>query len=121
MGADEIDLGDTVGAAHPDDIARLYSALAPAVPAAMTTLHLHDTNGQATANIRRALELGVRSFDSACAGLGGCPFAPGSRGNVDTAAVLSLLESLGYRTGVRAAAAADAIAPIRQARRASTM
>lgn len=121
IGADEIDLGDTIGAARPDDIARLYSALAPAVPAALTTLHLHDTNGQAIANVRRALELGVRSFDSSCAGLGGCPYAPGARGNVDTADVLALLDSLGYASGVRAALAASAMDVIRHARRASAM
>jgi hydroxymethylglutaryl-CoA lyase len=121
LGVDEIDLGDTVGAALPDDIARLYATLAPVLAPALTTLHLHDTNGQACANIRRALELGVRSLDSACAGLGGCPYAPGARGNVDTAAVLALLGELGYGTGIRADLAASAIAPIRQARRASAM
>lgn len=121
IGVDEIDLGDTIGAAHPEEIARLYATLAPAIAPELTTLHLHDTNGQACANIRRALALGVRSFDSACAGLGGCPFAPGARGNVDTAAVLALVAELGYETGVRADLAASAIASIRQERRASAM
>lgn len=119
MGAGEIDLGDTVGAAVPDDIARVYGALAPVVPAAVTTLHCHDTNGRALDNIRRALQLGVRSFDSSVGGLGGCPYAPGAAGNVDTLDVLALLESLGYETGVRADAAAAAISLIRQTRRTS--
>jgi hydroxymethylglutaryl-CoA lyase len=119
MGAGEIDLGDTVGAAVPDDIARLYDALADVIPAGMTTLHCHDTNGRALDNIRRALQIGVRSFDSSAGGLGGCPYAPGAAGNVDTLSVLALLQSLGYETGVRAAAAADAISLIRQTRRAS--
>ncbi|MFO0783446.1 MAG: hydroxymethylglutaryl-CoA lyase [Phycisphaerales bacterium] len=119
MGVDEIDLGDTTGAATPESVARLYAALEPSVPAALTTLHLHDTGGRALDNITRALELGVRSFDSSCGGLGGCPYAPGAKGNVDTLAVLGLLQSLGYTTGVDASAAASAISPIRQALRNS--
>ncbi len=119
MGVDEIDLGDTVGAASPEDIVRLYTALGPCVPAAFTTLHLHDTKGRALDNIRCALQLGVRSLDSSVGGLGGCPYAPGAPGNVDTLAVLALLQSLGYETGVRSEAAAEAISPIRQLLRTS--
>lgn len=119
LGVDEIDLGDTIGAAHPQDIEHLYAELAPSIPAQVTTLHLHDTHGRALECLRRALALGVRSFDSSCGGLGGCPFAPGAPGNVDTLAVLAVLESLGYATGVSAPVAAAAMSPIRQRLRAS--
>lgn len=121
MGVDEVDLGDTIGAAEPADISRLYAALEASVPAALTTLHLHDTRGRALACLDRALELGVRSFDSSCGGLGGCPYAPGAPGNVSTAAVLARLAERGYETGVRAAAAAEAISCVRHSLRASAM
>jgi hydroxymethylglutaryl-CoA lyase len=117
LGVDEIDLGETLGVAVPDDIARLYDGIAPAIAPGRTTLHLHDTNGRALDNARAALALGVRSFDSSAGGLGGCPYAPGARGNVDTVSLLSMLESEGYETGVDRAAAAAAIASIRQALR----
>ena len=117
LGVDEIDLGETLGVAVPDDIARLYDGIAPAIAPGCTTLHLHDTNGRALDNARAALALGVRSFDSSAGGLGGCPYAPGARGNVDTVSLLSMLESEGYETGVDRAAAAAAIASIRQALR----
>jgi hydroxymethylglutaryl-CoA lyase len=117
LGVDEIDLGETLGVAMPDDIARLYDGIAPAIAPGRTTLHLHDTNGRALDNARAALALGVRSFDSSAGGLGGCPYAPGARGNVDTVSLLSMLESEGYETGVDRAAAAAAIASIRQALR----
>ena len=117
LGVDEIDLGETLGVAVPDDIARLYDGIAPAIAPGRTTLHLHDTNGRALDNARAALALGVRSFDSSAGGLGGCPYAPGARGNVDTVSLLSMLEAEGYVTGVDRAAAAAAIASIRQALR----
>jgi hydroxymethylglutaryl-CoA lyase len=117
LGVDEIDLGETLGVAMPDDIARLYDGIAPAIAPGRTTLHLHDTNGRALDNARAALALGVRSFDSSAGGLGGCPYAPGARGNVDTVSLLSMLEAEGYETGVDRAAAAAAIASIRQALR----
>jgi hydroxymethylglutaryl-CoA lyase len=117
LGVDEIDLGETLGVAVPDDLARLYDGIAPAIAPGRTTLHLHDTNGRALDNARAALALGVRSFDSSAGGLGGCPYAPGARGNVDTVSLLSMLEAEGYETGVDRAAAAAAIASIRQALR----
>ena len=117
LGVDEIDLGETLGVAVPDDIARTYEAVARAVDPARTTLHLHDTNGRAVDNARAALALGVRSFDSSAGGLGGCPYAPGARGNVDTLALAEMLESEGYSTGIDRAAVARAISSIRQALR----
>ena len=82
LGIDELDLGDTIGVAVPQDIDRLYAALSPFAAPGETTLHLHDTRGTALACAARAIELGVRSFDSSCVGLGGCPYAPGAAGNL---------------------------------------
>lgn len=117
IGVDEIDLGETLGVAQPADIERMYGAVARAVDPARTTLHLHDTNGLALDNARAALALGVRSFDSSAGGLGGCPYAPGARGNVDTAALVGMLHGAGYETGIDLQAVALATASIRQALR----
>ena len=117
IGVDEIDLGETLGVAQPADIERMYEAVARAVDPARTTLHLHDTNGRALDNARAALGLGVRSFDSSAGGLGGCPYAPGARGNVDTAALVGMLHGAGYETGIDLQAVALATASIRQALR----
>ena len=117
IGVGEIDLGETLGVAQPADIERMYEAVGRAVDPALTTLHLHDTNGCALDNARAALALGVRSFDSSAGGLGGCPYAPGARGNVDTAALVGMLHGAGYETGIDLQAVALATASIRQALR----
>ena len=113
MGCTEIDLGDTIGAAVPDDIERLLAGMAPLLAPADITLHLHDTRGEAAACVRRALACGVRSFDSSAAGLGGCPYAPGAPGNLATETLLATIESAGLRHGVNAAAVATAGAVMR--------
>ncbi len=99
----ELDLGDTIGVARPDDIAALFSAL-PSDALSATTLHLHDTNGGAADCVKTALALGVRSFDGAAGGLGGCPFAstPGKRapGNISTETLVRTVHEAGYETGV---------------------
>jgi len=100
LGVDEIDLGDTIGVAAPSDIDLLYEGLAGLLKPGQTTLHLHDTRGTALTCAYRAFELGVRSFDSSCVGLGGCPYAPGASGNVATEDVVYMLEGMGVRTGV---------------------
>ena len=114
LGCDEIDLGDTIGAAQPEDIERLLRGVAPVLAPGSITLHLHDTRGAAAACVMRALDLGVRSFDSSAAGLGGCPYAPGAPGNLATETLLAALESRGFRHGVDAAAVAAAGARMRQ-------
>jgi hydroxymethylglutaryl-CoA lyase len=114
LGVDEVDLGETLGVAEPADIARLYEEVARAVEPGRTTLHLHDSNGRALDNARAALSLGVRSFDASAGGLGGCPYAPGARGNVDTAALVAAVEAEGYTTGVDREAVARAMSSIRQ-------
>ncbi len=99
-GADEIDLGDTIGVAVPSDIERLYEGLEGLLEPSRTTLHLHDTRGTALACALKAIELGVVSFDASCAGLGGCPYAPGAAGNLATDDFVYACERMGYRTGV---------------------
>lgn len=102
-GCYEISLGDTIGQGTPDSIARMLLAVREYVPATRLAGHFHDTNGRAIDNIDASLALGVRVFDAAVGGLGGCPYAPGAAGNVATEAVAAHLERLGYDTGLDAA------------------
>lgn len=100
MGCYEISLGDTIGAGTPDKVAKMLLAVRQKVPARRLAGHFHDTKGRAMANIDAALALGVRVFDTAAGGLGGCPFAPGAAGNVATESVARHLKALGYQTGL---------------------
>ncbi|MEO1694588.1 MAG: hydroxymethylglutaryl-CoA lyase, partial [Pseudomonadota bacterium] len=108
LGCYEISIGDTVGQGTPGTIIAMLEAVARAVPVAHIAGHYHDTNGQAIDNIRASLGFGVRTFDAAVGGLGGCPYAPGAAGNVATEAVLALLDAEGFATGVDRAAIAEA-------------
>lgn len=109
LGVDEVSIGDTIGHATPDMVAALADALAPALPLAQTAYHFHDTRGAALANVLMALQTGAGIFDSACGGVGGCPFAPGAAGNLATEDLLGLLHGMGIETGVvvRSVAAAS--------------
>lgn len=100
LGCFEISLGDTLGRATPDRITQLLGAVLRVVPAEQLAGHYHDTGGRALDNIEASLAQGVRVFDAAVGGLGGCPFAPGAEGNVATEAVLERLTALGCRTGL---------------------
>ncbi|MCV3272487.1 hydroxymethylglutaryl-CoA lyase [Roseobacter sinensis] len=100
MGCYEISLGDTIGAGTPDSIARMLLAVRDVVPAGRLAGHYHDTTGRALENIDTSLSLGLRVFDAAVGGLGGCPYAPGAVGNVATEAVARHLSALGYETGL---------------------
>jgi hydroxymethylglutaryl-CoA lyase len=108
IGVDELDLGDTIGVAHPDEVERMLAACASVRPMHEMVLHLHDTQGRAIACAERALELGVRRFDGSTGGIGGCPYAPGARGNVATERLAALCESRGYRTSLDCAALGEA-------------
>ena len=99
-GCYEVSLGDTLGAATPPGVERLLGELLGRVPAACLAGHFHDTRGMALANIQVCLAKGLRVFDAAIGGLGGCPYAPGARGNVATEAVVELLGGLGYAPGI---------------------
>ena len=100
MGCYEVSLGDTIGAGTPDSIARMLLAVRSVVPVGRLAGHYHDTKGRAMDNIDASLSMGVRVFDAAVGGLGGCPFAPGAPGNVATESVAKHLVQLGYETGL---------------------
>jgi isopropylmalate/homocitrate/citramalate synthase len=108
MGCYEISLGDTIGVGTPGKVKRMLETVARAVPVERLAVHLHDTYGQALANLYAALELGVATADSSVAGLGGCPYAKGASGNVATEDVVYLLDGLGVETGVDLARVYDA-------------
>ena len=100
-GADVIALADTLGYAVPTQVRRLVRQVRKEVGTdRFGNLHLHDTLGTALANAVAALEEGVNGFDAALGGLGGCPFAPGSVGNVATEDLVYMLESEGFSTGI---------------------
>jgi len=100
LGVDELFLGDTVGMADPalvGEVTRLVSERAGNVP---IRLHFHNTRGTGLANVFAGLTEGVTIFDASISGLGGCPYAPGATGNIATADMVNMLESMGIKTGV---------------------
>jgi hydroxymethylglutaryl-CoA lyase len=99
-GADGLTLCDTTGMADPAQVRRLIWRLETVLSISRLTIHLHDTRGLALANALAALEAGARRFDASCAGLGGCPYAPGASGNVGSETLVHLFECLGDETGV---------------------
>ncbi|CAL8895839.1 hydroxymethylglutaryl-CoA lyase (leucine degradation) [Bacillus pumilus] len=99
-GIDEISLGDTIGEAHPLQVERRLDILLERFPADKIALHFHDTKGMGLANIYTALKAGITTFDASSGGLGGCPYAPGSSGNVATEDVVHMLQKLGIETNI---------------------
>jgi len=99
-GVYQISLGDTIGIAHPLLIAKMLEALLPEAPIEALALHLHDTRGTALANALMGLQMGIRVFDSAIGGLGGCPYAPGASGNLATEDLAFMLNAMGIQTGI---------------------
>ncbi len=100
MGCYEISLGDTIGAGTPETIGVMLDCVLEDVSADKLAGHYHDTHSRALDNIEVSLEKGLRVFDASVAGLGGCPYAPGARGNVNTRDVVSMLHHKGYETGI---------------------
>ena len=100
LGCYEISLGDTIGVGTPQSIADLLSDLVADIPISRLAGHFHDTNNRALVNVITSLTYGLRTFDSAIGGLGGCPYAPGARGNVSTRALAELLLHEGWDTGL---------------------
>lgn len=99
-GCYEVSLGDTLGVGTPADVEELFTKILRTIPAAYIAGHFHDTYGQAVANVVKAYDMGIRTFDSSVAGLGGCPFAKGAKGNLSTEDLVYTLEKLGVSTGV---------------------
>ena len=100
MGCYEISLGDTIGVGTPGRIQSMLRTVAERVPMKKLAVHLHDTYGQALANLYAALQLGIEVLDSSVAGLGGCPYAKGASGNVATEDVVYMLNGLEVETGI---------------------
>ena len=100
-GCDEVGLSDSTGYANPAQVKSLVTRVRGAVgDSAFAGLHLHNTRGLGLANVLAGLELGVKTFDSSLAGLGGCPWAPGASGNIVTEDLVFMLEAMGVRTGI---------------------
>ena len=100
MGCHEISLGDTLGRAFPNAIQSMLKAVLEVVPVTALAGHYHDTRGRALENIAVSYEAGIRVFDAAVGGLGGCPYAPGAAGNVATEAVAAHFAAQGIPTGL---------------------
>ncbi|MCR9143658.1 MAG: hydroxymethylglutaryl-CoA lyase [bacterium] len=114
LGVYQVSLGETIGVAVPDDIARLLDVLLKEIPAEKLAGHFHDTRGTALASVFRAIEFGLRIFDASSGGLGGCPYAPGAAGNLATEDLVYALHRSGYETGIDLEALALATSGIAQ-------
>ncbi len=99
-GAHVLALADTTGMGSPDQIKRVLDTVLPLTGHLPMALHLHDTRGLGLVNLMAALSRGVALFDTALAGMGGCPFVAGAAGNIATEDAAHLLETLGIETGV---------------------
>ena len=100
MGCYEVSLGDTIGVGTPQATEQLLNALLEQVSADKLAVHFHDTYGQALANVYTALNMGIKTVDSAVAGLGGCPYAAGASGNLATEDLIYMLNGLGIEHGI---------------------
>jgi isopropylmalate/homocitrate/citramalate synthase len=101
LGADEICFGDTIGVGVPDQVAEVVAlAEAAGISVDRQGYHFHDTRGTALVNVAMGLAAGVRTFDSATGGTGGCPYAPGAAGNLATEDLVYFLDASGWEHGV---------------------
>ncbi len=100
LGCYEVSLGDTVGQGTPETVAAMLEAVLAVAPAERLAGHYHDTNGRALESVAVSLERDLRVFDSAVGGLGGCPYAPGAKGNLATGKLARDLADKGIETGI---------------------
>jgi hydroxymethylglutaryl-CoA lyase len=98
--ADEIVIADTIGAANPREVKKLLSSITNKYKDINLSCHFHDTRALGLANVYASLDAGIKKFDSCIGGLGGCPFAPNSSGNLATEDLVSMLEMMNIKTGV---------------------
>lgn len=110
LGCFEISLGDTIGAAVPETVSAMLDSVLDVASASQLAGHFHDTGGRALDNIDVCLEAGLRVFDATAGGLGGCPYAPGAKGNVATEEVVNLLQARGFQAGIDTDKLAEATA-----------
>ncbi|TKB46064.1 hydroxymethylglutaryl-CoA lyase [Thalassotalea mangrovi] len=99
-GADKLVFADTIGAANPLQVKALMQPVIEEYGSDIIGCHFHDTRAMGMANVYAAIEAGVRQFDASVGGLGGCPFAPGTTGNVATEDVVMMLAQMGFETGI---------------------
>lgn len=107
-------IADTIGAANPRAVKSMMTELVAQFGVEALGCHFHDTRAMGLANVFAALDAGVRQFDSSAGGLGGCPFAPGAKGNVATEDVVMLCESAGLSTGINIEALLESVAHLTQ-------
>jgi hydroxymethylglutaryl-CoA lyase len=100
MGVFEVAVSDTIGIAHPAQVAQVLDKIVSRIPIEKIALHFHDTRGTALANVLEALSIGITTFDASSGGLGGCPYAPGASGNLATDDLIYMLDGLGIETGI---------------------
>ena len=100
LGCYEVAISDTNGVGTPEQTKLIIEELSESLPIDKIAMHMHDTRGRAIENIQIALSYGISSIDASVAGLGGCPYAPGSSGNVATEDVVNLLNDLGIEHGI---------------------
>ena len=116
FGCYEVSLGDTVGRGTPEAVDAMLNAVLDEIGADQLAGHFHDTAGRALANVDVALARGLRVFDAAVGGLGGCPYAPGAAGNVATEAVMTHVAAAGFETGLNPEIVAQAAAMAKEMR-----
>lgn len=102
LGCYEVSLGDTIGQGTRKTVSSMLEAVLLQTDPKMLAGHFHDTTGNAIDNILTSVDYGLRVFDSSVGGLGGCPYAPGAKGNVATETVVAKLHELGFETGINA-------------------
>ena len=99
-GINEVVIADTIGAAKPDQVKKLFRKIVKDFGSSNFSAHFHDTRSLALENVMAAMEEGIYKFDSCIAGLGGCPFAPGASGNLATEDLVAMLHKQGFETGI---------------------
>lgn len=100
LGVAELSFGDTIGVAAPAGVTALSGLALERFPGIDVAMHFHDTRGLGVANAEAALEAGIRHLEGSIGGIGGCPFAPNSTGNVCSEDMLAMVQDLGYDTGI---------------------
>lgn len=100
LGVSRIVLADTTGMANPEQVRRLVATVLEQAPDLELHLHFHNTRGMGLANVYAAFLEGVTHFDASIGGIGGCPFAPGATGNIDTEDTVHMFHEMGVETGI---------------------
>jgi hydroxymethylglutaryl-CoA lyase len=115
LGVNTLSLSDSTGMGNPNSIKEILEHILPLSEDTPIVLHLHDTRGLGLANVVAALEMGIKQFDSALGGIGGCPFIKGATGNIATEDTIHLLHEMGYNTGIdiqKVSAVSQSLVPV---------